>query len=70
VSLDPWLSSAIGRFHRGISLALLVVAGLIMTIELVRYGHGRERWMLATGLMIVSLVALKLGRTLRSQTRI
>src|ERR1022692_4831223 len=28
VSMDSWLSSAIGRFHRGMSLALLVLAGL------------------------------------------
>lgn len=66
VSLDPWLSSAIGRFHRGISLALLILAVLIMTIELLRHGHGREGWMLSTGLTIVSLLALNLGRTLRS----
>lgn len=67
VSLDPWLSSSIGRFHRGISLALLVLAAVIMAIELLRYGHGRERWMLSTGLTIVSLLALNLGRTLRKQ---
>jgi len=66
VSLDPWLSSAIGRFHRGISLVLLVLAIFIMTIELLRHGHGREGWMLSTGLTIVSLLALNLGRTLRS----
>src|ERR1700692_2006935 len=29
VSLDPWLSSAIGRFHRGISLTLVVLGGWI-----------------------------------------
>jgi hypothetical protein len=67
ISLDPWLSSAMGRFHRGISLALLVLAALIMAIELTRYVHGRERWMLSTGLMIVCLLALNLGRTLRKQ---
>jgi hypothetical protein len=70
VSLDPWLSSAIGRFHRGISLALLALAALIMTIELLRHGHGREGWMLSTGLTIVSLLALNLGRTLRKQSQI
>jgi len=70
VSLDPWLSSAIGRFHRGISLALLILAALIMIIELMRYGHGRERWMLSAGLMIVGVLALKLGRSLGRQSGI
>lgn len=69
ISLDPWLSLAIGRFHRGISLALLFLAALIMTIELLRHGHGREGWMLSTAWTIVSLLALNLGRTLRRQTR-
>jgi len=68
VSLDPWLSSAIGRFHRGISLALLVLAALILTIELLRHGHGTEGWILSAGLTIVSLLALNVGRTLRDQT--
>jgi len=33
---------------------------------LLRHGHGKEGWMLSTGLTIVSLLALNLGRTLRS----
>ena len=69
VSLDPWLSSAIGRFHRGISLALLILAALIMTIELLRHGHGNERWMLSTGFAIAGLLALNVGRTLGNQPR-
>lgn len=69
VSLDPWLSSAIGRFHRGISLALLILAALIMTVELLRHGHGNERWMLSTGFAIAGLLALNVGRTLRNQPR-
>jgi len=70
VSLDPWLSLGIGRFHRGISLALLVLSGLIMTIELLRHGHGREGWMLSTLVMIVILLALNSARSLRKQSRI
>ena len=70
VSLDPWLSSAIGRFHRGISLALLVLAGLIIAIELLRHGHGAERWVLSMAVVIVSLLGLNLGRNLSGQPRI
>ena len=68
-SMEPWLSSAIGRFHRGISLALLVLAGLIMTIELLRHGHGPERWVLATAVTVLSLLALNVARGLGGETR-
>jgi hypothetical protein len=64
VSLDPWLSSAIGRFHRGISLTLLVLAGLIIAIELLRHGHGTEQWVLSTAEVMVSLLAVNVGRSL------
>lgn len=69
VSMDPWLSSAIGRFHRGMSLALLVLASLIMTIELLRHGHGPERWILATAVTILTLLALGAARGLRGEIR-
>ena len=65
VSLDPWLGSAIGRFHRGISLALLVLAALIMAIELLRHGHGTERWVLSSAVAILSLLTLNVARGLR-----
>lgn len=65
VSLDPWLSSAIGRFHRGVSLALLVLAALIMAVELFRHGHEPERWTLAVMVAVLSLLALNVARGLR-----
>jgi hypothetical protein len=69
VSLDPWLSSAIGRFHRGLSLALLILAALIMAIELVRHSRGPERWVLSASVATLSLLALKVARGLRGDTR-
>ena len=69
VSLDPWLRSEIGRFHRGISLALLILAALIMTAELVRHGRGPERWVLSAAVAILSLLALNVARGLRGDTR-
>jgi len=69
VSLDPWLSSEIGRFHRGISLALLILATLIMAIELVRHGRGSERWILSAAVATLSLLALTVARGLRRDTR-
>jgi hypothetical protein len=69
VSLDPWLSSEIGRFHRGISLALLILAVLIMAVELVRHGRGPERWVLSAALATLSLLALNVARGLRGDTQ-
>ena len=69
VSLDSWLSTAIGRFHRAISLALLILAALIMAVELVRHGRGPERWVLSAGLATLSLLALNLARGLRADPR-
>jgi len=33
---DSWLESEIARFHRGISLALLFLAGLLLVVEMIR----------------------------------
>jgi hypothetical protein len=33
--LDSWLQSEVHRFHRGISLALLFLAGLILVLEMI-----------------------------------
>jgi len=65
VSLDPWLRSAVGRFHRGMSLTLLVLAGLIVLIELIRHDHGSERWLLSATLLGVALLAVHVVRDLR-----
>jgi hypothetical protein len=65
VALDPWLRSAVGRFHRGMSLALVVLAGLITAIELFRHDHGAERWALSTVLVAVALIGLRIVRDLR-----
>jgi hypothetical protein len=35
--MDSWLESELRRFHRGISIALLVLASLILAAEMVRY---------------------------------
>jgi len=48
------LGSAIGPFHRGMSLALLILA-----VELVRHSRGQERWVLSVALATLSLLALK-----------
>ena len=64
VPMDPWLSSAIGRFHRGISLSVLVLAGLIIAIEIFRHNHGMELLVLVAVMVMVSLLGLNLARGL------
>ncbi len=49
----PWLDTEIGRFHHGLSLALLVLAGLILgTVALVYAEHAQE-WIVLGGLFAV-----------------
>jgi hypothetical protein len=40
--MDSWIESELRRFHRGISLVLLVLATLILVAETVRHGEPRE----------------------------
>ena len=65
VPLDPWLTSAIGRFHRGLSLMFLILAGLMLCVELIRHDHGNERWLLSAAVLTVGLVAIQRIRDLR-----
>jgi hypothetical protein len=69
VSLDPWLSTAIGQFHRAISLALLILAALIMADVLVRQGRRPEPWVLSAAVATLTLLALNVARGLRADSR-
>jgi hypothetical protein len=40
--LDSWLQSELSRFHRGISLALFLLAFLLLLVELLRYRQGND----------------------------
>ena len=62
--MDPWLRSAIGRFHRGISLVLVLLATLILAVELFRSYRGPERWMLSMAVVAASSISLHLARNL------
>lgn len=64
--LDPWLQSELQRFHRGISLALILLAVLILVIEMVRYNRLEDLLLLAVllapiGAMGAHLVKLYFG---------
>lgn len=49
--LDSWLQSELRRFHRGISLALLLLAMIILAAEMLRHRDMRD-WVLLTVLLL------------------
>lgn len=65
--LQPWLVSGIGRFHRGLSLTLLVLAAVILSLAAVVYGEtSRELSLLVGALAVVTLRGLGIFRSLRA----
>ncbi len=50
-----WIDSESGRFHRGLSLILLVLAGFILTVEMVRFPSGPDALLLGSCLSLVAL---------------
>ena len=58
--LDSWLESETGRFHRGISLALLLLAGLILTAEIARHDTLQELLVLGVMLLPISSMGVRL----------
>lgn len=53
---NAWLESELSRFHRGISLLLLCLAGLILAVEMVRQ-QARGDWLLLIALLIPIVLA-------------
>src|SRR5215211_7935687 len=64
--IDPWPHSEAGRFHRGISLAVTVVAGLILAAEILRHHAPSEAAVLGVTLVVVALAAWRLHAAFRA----
>ena len=64
--LDPWPHSEIGRFHRGLSLALILLATLIVLTAMGLHHHLHELILLAVTLVCIALVGQRLLRTFRA----
>ena len=58
--LDSWLQSEIRRFHRGISLALLFLAALILSLEAVLETSAIDLAVLLTVMLGVAIAATRL----------
>lgn len=53
--MDAWLESELRRFHRGISLILLLLASLILAVEMLRYHEMRDCIMLVALLLPIGI---------------
>ena len=65
-SVTPWLESEIGRFHRGLSLALVLLAALVLAVGVARHPDGTEGMGLAGFLGLVAITGVRLAAGLRS----
>jgi hypothetical protein len=63
--LDPWIASEAGRFHRGVSVLLVGLAGLIAVVALVRNHELEGLLVLGPLLATAALVAWRLALALR-----
>jgi hypothetical protein len=65
-AMDPWPHSEAGRFHRGISLAVALIAGLILAAESTRNHAPLELAVLGAVLAAVMLIAWHLHAAFRA----
>ncbi len=63
--LDPWIVSEAGRFHRGVSVLLVGLAGLIALVALVRNHDPLDMLVLGSLLAVTSLIGRRLVPALR-----
>jgi hypothetical protein len=58
--LDSWIESELRRFHRGISVVLLLLAAIILSAAAIRHSAHNELLVIASLLFPISLVETKL----------
>src|SRR5438270_11351436 len=68
--LDLWLQTGLSHFHRGISLALIVLAAIILLVEVVRFVRPATRSLLCALLLGTAVVgAGSFGSFVHGSTR-
>lgn len=65
-AMDPWPHSEAGRFHRGISLAVVLIAGLVLAAETIRNHTLPELAVLGAVFVAVVLTAWHLHAAFRA----
>jgi hypothetical protein len=63
---EQWLESALGRFHRGLSLVLLSLAAIMLVAEMAGHHSPREMCVLGGSLVLLGAVGSKLLSEFRS----
>ena len=67
--LDAWIQSGLRRFHRGISLALFLLATILLAAEMLRHHDGREWILLGILLASIAFAGSKLSVSFRERER-
>ncbi len=62
---DPWLESEVGRFHRGLSLVLVALAGLIASLALVGHHDDADVLVLVPPILLIVVGVRRRLRGLR-----
>ena len=65
---ESWLESGIRKFHRGMSLTLLLLAALILSVELARHHERAEQLFLTTSIFCLGIVCFRLASSLRNSS--
>jgi len=65
-AMDPWPHSEAGRFHRGISLSVTLIAALILAAELARNHSPMEILILGAALSVTGTVAHHMHKAFRA----
>ncbi len=64
-ALDPWPHSEAGRFHRGIAVAMVALAGLVIAVALVRNHGAGDVLVLGATLAVVAIALPRMALTLQ-----
>ncbi len=66
--VESWLESEIRRFHRGVSMALLILAAVILGSEFVFFQHRADLLVLAGFLAPIAFLGVKLTSEFRARS--
>lgn len=67
--VNSWVQSEIRHFHRGITLALLLLAALILAFQLMWYRQPRDLILLGIPLVTIAAVGIRLALGFTAKTR-
>ncbi len=60
VQPDSWLQSELRKFHRGLSLTLLLIADLILVLTMLRQNNAREQLILILSVLCITAAGFRI----------